>query len=115
MDLVWMHNVRAMIETSPMFSEEMRDRCLARFNQLLATRHEGEAFRDAAVTGLGVMQMDADGNQRRVDLSDFYAPADVLGALKALLAAAEMTTFSDQFPHECEMARNAIASVERND
>jgi hypothetical protein len=37
--------------------------------------------------------------------------ADLLAALKALHTVAEMTTFSDQFPAECEAARAAIAKA----
>lgn len=37
--------------------------------------------------------------------------AELLEALQALAAVAEMTTFSDQFPAECEAARAAIAKA----
>lgn len=37
--------------------------------------------------------------------------AETLEALERLLAAAEMTTFSDQFPQECENARAALSKA----
>lgn len=39
------------------------------------------------------------------------AAAEMEDALAALFAAAEMTTFSDQFPAECEAARTALAKA----
>lgn len=39
------------------------------------------------------------------------ASPDMLEALERLLAAAEMTTFSDQFPQECENARAALSKA----
>lgn len=42
----------------------------------------------------------------------FSAAPAILNALKALLAVAEMTTFSDQFPAECEQANLAIEMVD---
>lgn len=36
---------------------------------------------------------------------------ELLEALKALAAVAEATTFSDQYPLECEMARSAISKA----
>lgn len=37
--------------------------------------------------------------------------AEMLAALQSLSAVAEMTTFSDQYPLECEAARIAIANA----
>lgn len=37
--------------------------------------------------------------------------AELLAALQRLAAVAEMTTFSDQYPLECELARIAIANA----
>ena len=39
------------------------------------------------------------------------AAPDLLEALERLLAAAEKTTFSDQFPQECENARAALSKA----
>lgn len=39
------------------------------------------------------------------------AAPEILEALERLLAAAEMTTFSDQFPQECENARAALSKA----
>lgn|GEM_PF-5674869 len=41
----------------------------------------------------------------------FTAAPELLEALSSLLAVAEMTTFSDQYPAECEAARAAIAKA----
>lgn len=43
------------------------------------------------------------------------AAPDLLVALSRLLAVAEMTTFSDQYPAECEWARAAIAKATGQD
>ena len=40
------------------------------------------------------------------------AAPDLLEALERLHTVAEMTTFSDQFPAECEAARAALAKAE---
>ena len=39
------------------------------------------------------------------------AAPEMLEALERLLAAADMTTFSDQFPQECENARAALSKA----
>jgi hypothetical protein len=39
------------------------------------------------------------------------AAPELLKALDLLLAIAEMTTFSDQYPAQCELARAAIAKA----
>ncbi len=50
-----------------------------------------------------------EGDEEALANATLYAAApELLEALQALSAVAEMTTFSDQYPSECEMARSAI-------
>jgi hypothetical protein len=48
---------------------------------------------------------------RRRDTKIRDAAPDLLEALEKLLAVAEMTTFADQFPQECENARAALSKA----
>jgi hypothetical protein len=60
------------------------------------------------------MAMAGDPEVREADARSIAALPELRSALGALLAVAEMTTFSDQYPAECEAARAALDKAEGN-
>ncbi len=67
--------------------------------------------RDYRYHGLRLMNLDDGDANFEANARLIAAAPDLLEALQILLTVAEMTTFSDQFPQECENARAALSKA----
>ncbi len=66
-------------------------------------------------TGRKIAALWGGGEEKVANARLFSAAPDLIEALQKLSDVCEMTTFSDQYPYECELARAAItkATAER--